>query len=60
MLKNDRKVINFRATPEIAKGLNEVVEYLKATTAPGVRITKADAFRYLINFFSYFWNKFIK
>jgi hypothetical protein len=57
MLKNDRKVINFRATPEIAKGLNEVVEYLKATTAPGVRITKADAFRYLINLFQKYEKK---
>jgi len=45
------KFINFRASPELVEGLDEVVEYLKANSLPGIRITKVDAFRYLINLF---------
>jgi len=51
MPKENRAQINLRAKPELVEGLNEVMEHMRANSVSGIRITKTDAFIYLINFF---------
>lgn len=46
-----QKFIIFRATLDLVKGLDEVIEYLKANSIPGIRVTKTDAFRHLLHLF---------
>lgn len=44
--------LNFRPSPEVVDGLNDVVEYLRSNNPyPDLRVTKTDALRYLIRLF---------